>query len=772
MNPQRPAVRCILCFFSVPSVTSVANFFQISLRTAALLLLPIFPAWGANNFALCPPFLPELPNLPALEANTPAQAAADRGRYDGNLANLEGAAQLQYADQRLLAERIDYTLSPENITAQGALRYWDSTRILFAERGVFQPSMNQGEADNVRFWLPAPHLSGTSTQVTRLNAQQDQLKDVSLSSCPEPQAGEVRDWTLNASRVDLNHATGRGVARDAWLNFKGVPLMYAPYFDFPLDDRRATGFLYPSVNYNSQVGASVTVPYYWNIAPDRDATFTLRPMTQRGVMLGGEYRQLWQEGQGKLRGEWLPYDNDTGESRYLYDIQAQQRLDAWDGSLAVRRASDINYMRDFGTYSTLSNTAYLESHLRANRNFNTAFNDQPGQWNLSLLAQEYQNLSFSVNDSNLPYKRMPQVLLSGEQALGPLRLNLLTEAVRFQSEYVNNPEGERYAFIPTLSLPLGEKWYRITPSVGLTSLQYQLDTPNAPSQNIPVSSVDARFFFDQYGEHLNQQLEPRLYYLYVPYNEQNAPLFDTDLPLPSLSRLFASNRFIGRDRQGDANALSYAMTWRALDAKEGYERLSLGIGQQYRFSDERVTLNPGDPITPSGAGEAIFELNAGFSREWSTRMTASESQTYAVLSYRPRTLEAAEEPLNQQRAINLYYGNQADTPGLPNINQVGLSWVWPLSRQWQILGNVAQDLDAQKPVQLLAGLAYESCCWRIKFGAEYYAVSNPNPDIVEYSTSALLQFELKGLGSAGSQADRRFERAILGYQPDSPSRFQ
>ena len=155
MNPQRPAVRCILCFFSVPSVTSVANFFRISLRTAALLLLPTLPAWGANNFALCPPFLPELPNLPALEANTPAQAAADRGRYDGNLANLEGAAQLQYADQRLLAERIDYTLSPENIEAQGALRYWDSTRILFAERGVFQPSMNQGEAENVRFWPPS-----------------------------------------------------------------------------------------------------------------------------------------------------------------------------------------------------------------------------------------------------------------------------------------------------------------------------------------------------------------------------------------------------------------------------------------------------------------------------------------------------------------------------------------------------------------------------------------------------------------------------------------
>ncbi|MDD2894314.1 MAG: LPS assembly protein LptD, partial [Halothiobacillaceae bacterium] len=629
------------------SVISVANF-RISLPTAALLLLPAFPTWGANNFALCPPFAPELPDLPALGINTPAQAEADRGRYDGKLATLEGAAQLQYNDQRLLAERIDYNLSPERVEAQGALRYWDSTRILFAEQGVFQPSLEQGQAENVRFWLPAPHLSGASAQLTRLNAQQDQLKHVSLSSCPEPQAGEVRDWTLNAEQVDLNHATGRGVARDAWLNFKGVPLMYAPYFDFPLDNRRASGFLYPSVNYNSQVGASVTVPYYWNIAPERDATLTLRPMTRRGVMLGAEYRQLWQEGGGSLRGDWLPNDNDTGESRYLYDIQAQHRLDAWNSSLAVRRVSDIDYMRDFGTYSMLSNTAYLESHVSVNRSFNSSINDQAGQWNLSLLAQEYQNLSFSVNGASLPYKRMPQVLLSGSQALGPVRLSLLTEAVRFQSEYANNPEGERYAVIPTLALPLGERWYSITPSVSLTSLQYQLDTSNAPSpttsQNIPVSSVDARFFFDQYGEHFNQQLEPRLYYLYVPYHEQSAPLFDTDLPLPSLSRLFSSNRFIGRDRQGDANALSYALTWRALDAKEGYERLSFGLGQQYRFSEERVTLNPGDPITERGAGEAIAELNAGFSREWSTRITASESQTYAVLSYRPLQPASAEEP--------------------------------------------------------------------------------------------------------------------------------
>ena len=184
-----------------------------------------------------------------------------------------------------------------------------------------------------------------------------------------------------------------------------------------------------------------------------------------------------------------------------------------------------------------------------------------------------------------------------------------------------------------------------------------------------------------------------------------------------------------------------------------------------------VTLNPGDPATPRGAGETIAELNAGFSREWSTRITASESQTYAVLSYRPLQPASAQELPHQQHAINLYYGKQAEITGLPSVNQLGMSFVWPLSRQWQILGNVAQDLDAKKPVQLLAGLAYESCCWRVKFGAEYFAISNPNPDIVEYSTSALLQFELKGLGSAGSQADRRFERAILGYQPDSPSRF-
>ena len=750
----------------------MANF-RLSTLTAALFLLPLPHVQAANNFALCPPFAPELPDLPVREPDSPALATANRGRYDGKLATLEGAAQLQYNDQRLLAERIDYTLSPENIEAQGALRYWDGTRILFAERGVFQPKLEQGKAENVRFWLPAPHLSGTSAEVTRINAQQDQLKQVSLSSCPEPQAGEVRDWTLNADQVDLNHATGRGVARDAWLNFKGVPLMYAPYFDFPLDDRRASGFLYPSVNYNSRVGASVTVPYYWNIAPDRDATFTLRPMTQRGVMLGAEYRQLWQDGRASLHGDWLPNDNNTGESRYQYTIQAQQRLDAWNGSMAVRRVSDIDYMRDFGTYSTLTNTAYLESHIRADRSFNTLINEQAGLWNLSLLAQEYQNLSFSVNGSNLPYKRMPQVLLSGAQALGPVHLSLLTEAVRFESDYINNPEGERYAFIPTLSMPLGERWYSITPSVSLTSLQYQLDTANTAtqnrSQNIPVSSVDARFFFDQYGEHFNQQLEPRLYYLYVPYREQNAPLFDTDLPLPSLSRLFSSNRFIGRDRQGDANALSYALTWRALDAKQGYERLSVGIGQQYRFSDERVTLNPGDPIRERGAGEAVAELNAGFSREWSTRITASESQTYAVLSYRPVQSESESGLEHQQRAINLYYGKQAEISGLPSMNQLGMSFVWPLSRQWQILGNVAHDLDAEKPVQLLAGLAYESCCWRIKFGAEHYATSNPNPDIVKYSTSALLQFELKGLGSMGSQADRRFERAILGYQPDDSS---
>lgn len=762
MSLQRPALRRVSCFFSV---ISVANF-RISLHTAALLLLPIFPAWGANHFALCPPFAPELPDLKPLGLNTPAHAAADQGRFDGNLATLQGAAQLQYQDQRILAEHIDYRLAPERVEAQGELRYWDSTRILFAEHGVFQPGTEQGQAENVRFWLTAQHLSGESAHVTRLNADQDQMQQVSLSSCPMPKPGETRDWTLDARQVDLNHATGRGVAHDAWLHFKGVPLMYAPYFDFPLDNRRATGFLYPSFNYNSETGVSATIPYYWNIAPDKDATLTLRPMSKRGVMLGGEYRQIWQEGGGILRGDWLPNDRESDDQRYFYDIQAQHQLAGWSNSLAVRRASDINYFRDFGSSSQISNTAYLESHASTSRGFNTSFNDQPGAWQLSLLAQEYQNLSFSVNGADLPYKRMPQLLLNGEQALGALRLSLLAEAVSFKSEYDSNPEGERYALMPTLSLPIDERWYRITPSVGLHSLHYQINDQNSLTQNIPVSSIDARFFFDRYGEHFTQQLEPRLYYLYVPYHEQNAPLFDTDLPLPSLSRLFSSNRYIGRDRQGDANALSYALTWRAMDSVEGYERLSFGLGQQYRFSEERVTLNPGDPGNPRGAGETIAELGAGFSREWSTRITASESQTYAVLSYRP--IPGADALPHHQQAVSLYYGNQAETVGLPSVNQIGLSLVWPLSRQWQVLGHVAQDLDVEKPLQLLAGLAYESCCWRVKFGAEYYAVSNPNPDVVEYSTAALLQFELKGLGSLGSQADRRFERAILGYRPDAP----
>ncbi|MEW5839158.1 MAG: LPS assembly protein LptD [Pseudomonadota bacterium] len=739
--------------------------FRVALRAAALLLLPVFPAWGADRFVLCPPFAPDLPALQALEPNAPAQAEGDQGRYDGNLATLQGAAQLQYQDQRLLAERINYRLSPEQVMAQGGVRYWDSTRILFAEHGEFQPKAEQGQAENVRFWLIPQRFSGESRKVLRLDAQKDQLFDVSLSSCPVPKAGETRDWTLDARQVDLNHATGRGVAHDAWLHFKGAPIMYTPYFDFPLDDRRATGFLYPSFNYNSETGISATIPYYWNIAPDRDATLTLRPMSKRGVMLGGEYRQLWQEGRGILRGDWLPNDSETDEQRYFYDIQAQQQLADWSSSLAVRRASDIDYFRDFGNSAQVSNTAYLESHLSMTRSLQSSINDQTGAWQLSLLAQEYQNLSFSVNGASLPYKRMPQLVLSGEQALGALRLNLLTEAVSFKSEYDMNPEGERYALLPTLSLPMGENWYRITPSVGLHSVNYQLDAQTAQTQNIPVSSIDARFFFDRFGERYHQQLEPRLFYLYVPYHEQDVPLFDSDLPLPSLSRLFSSNRFIGRDRQGDANALSYALTWRAMDAAEGFERLSFGLGQQYRFSEERVTLNPGDPINPRGAGEAIAELGAGLSREWSTRITASESQTYAVLSYRP--LPAADDLPHQQRLLNLYYGNQAETEGLPSVNQIGLSFAWPLSRQWQVIGHAAQDLDVEKPLQLLAGLAYESCCWRVKFGAEYYAVSNPNPDVVEYSTAALLQFELKGLGSLGSQADSRFERAILGYRPDT-----
>ncbi|HET19590.1 MAG TPA: LPS-assembly protein LptD, partial [Chromatiales bacterium] len=668
-----------------------------------------------------------------------------------------GGVALQRLDQRLLAERVRYTLSPEQIEAEapagGELRYWDASRILFARHVTLWPAEDRGELENVRFWLPEGHLSGTSGTVTRLDARRDRLEQVSLSSCPETR----RDWELRARRIDLDHERGRGVARDTWLSFKGMPLFYSPWLDFPLDDRRASGFLYPTLGVSSQRGFEVAVPWYWNIAPERDATFTLRPMSKRGIMLQGEYRELWRTGRGQVNLDWLPHDNERDDDhRYLLNAVADSRLGDWNGSLAVRRASDRDFMRDFSLDTWGSITDYLESHARLSRGF--------GNWNLLLNAQQWQTLTYNVTEAGRPYRRLPQIRLTGGETLGPLRLALDSEAVRFSHEFEPKPQGERYALQPALSLPVEDGWYSITPRLAYDVVDYQLEDESF-DRTTPIASIDTRLFFDRYGKTLHQQLEPRLYYLYVPYRDQDAiPLFDSGLATPSLSRLFTPNRFTGRDRLGDANALSYALTWRALDAREGYERASLAIGQRYRFSDERVTLY-GGPGADDGAGEVMGEMGIGFNRAWRMRLTAATdssleklTQTYAQLAYRGP----------DQRLLNLHYAKHEDDPGLPDLEQVGLSFAWPVSQRWRLLGSVVQDLEGESVIQALAGVEYDSCCWRLRIGARQYVVDDPDPEVIERDTAVLIQLELKGLGGLGQSADTQFERDILGYSSFQP----
>ncbi|MEW6766052.1 MAG: LPS assembly protein LptD [Pseudomonadota bacterium] len=719
-------------------------------RAPLALLLALGLTTGAqarDPYDLCPPFGPPLPDLPALPPTAPAEAEADHVRHDGQAADMEGDVRLQRGDQRLLAEHILYSLAPGKAEIEGDLRYWDSTRILFARQGTFWPNEDRGQLETVRFWLLQNHLSGESRQVIRLNEQQDHLEEVSLSSCP----AEQRDWVLEARSMDLDHARGRGVAHDTWLRFKGMPLFYSPWLDFPLDDRRASGFLYPMIGFGSQRGLEISVPYYWNIAPERDATLTFRPMSKRGLMLQGEYRQLWHGGRGQINLDWLPHDDERGESRHLVNALADSRLGAWDGSLAIRRASDMDFLRDFSLSAWGSTTDYLESHALVTRGF--------GNWTLLLNAQQWQTLTYNVSEAGRPYQRMPQIRLTGSEELGPLRFGLDSEAAHFRHELESKPQGQRYAIQPALSLPVHESWYTITPRLALDSVHYQLDD-STHDRTAPIASLDTRLFFDRFGETLHQQLEPRLYYLYVPYREQDWQLFDTSLVTPSLSRLFSPNRFNGRDRLGDANALSYALTWRALDAREGFERASVAIGQRYRFSEERVTLySDGDP-NPAGAGEVMGEIGFGFSRHWRLRLTAATAsgldkltQTYALLTFRGE----------DQRLFNLHYAQHKDDPGLPDLEQIGASFAWPVSRQWRLFGSAVQDLKGESIIRALAGFEYESCCWRLRVGARRYVVDTPTPDAIETDTAVLIQLELKGLGGLGGQADSQIERDILGF---------
>ena len=560
------------------------------------------------------------------------------------------------------------------------------------------------------------------------------------------------DWYLHSSTLDLDYNTNVGQAWNGWLEFKGTPVLYYPWMDFSLDGSRKSGFLAPSFGMNSSNGLQIQTPYYLNLAPNYDATISPRYMSRRGLMLGGEFRYLGQDYAGILRAEGIQ-DQVEANSRGSILFQHKQKFDNnLSLDLNLQKVSDNTYFSDFGDRLAVSSQSNLP------REGTLSYSNE--DWSGFIRMQRYQTLSTVTNPVEKPYARMPQLYFTSQPKIAPwLDTNISGELVDFK--HPDKISGLRTWAYPSVALPLNETWGFIKPKIGVHATYYNLDQTSASTdqtytRTLPITSLDTGLFFDREtqlgGKTYSQTLEPRAYYLYIPYRKQSQlPIFDSGETDLSLTQLFSENQYSGQDRISDANQVTLAVTSRLFEAESGIERLNLTVGQRFYFADQRVTLSTSENATSEQRSDWLLTLGARFWKDLSANYGLQYNQADSSLRRSDATLTWRPGDF---KTLNLGYSVNRIT----DTRSTNISGQWPLGNGWYALGRYNYSIQDKRALEALAGVEYNAGCWAVRLAAQRYVTST-----TDYSTSFFAMLQLGGIAGIGNNPLDAIRRSIPGY---------
>ncbi|MGB5336570.1 MAG: LPS assembly protein LptD [Woeseiaceae bacterium] len=663
-------------------------------------------------------------------------------------ATMSGGVLLRKDDKLAGADSARYDPEQQAILLDGNVRYEDPGTQIRSDSAEFAYLSGRIRFEGAEFSLGSSDARGAAAA---LEVNQDGtliLDGVNYTTCPPGS----EDWLLSGKSIKLDTAEGVGTAKGIKLQFKGVPILYAPYISFPISDARKSGLLTPEIGSAGRSGNEIRIPYYWNIAPNYDATVTPRLLTNRGLQLETQFRYLTQNDQGSLTADYLPNDSILDERRYQLRYEHRTLFESgWRNNIEYREVSDSQYFEDLGGSLSISSITHLNRSIRFD--YHTDYFSLLGQ------VQEYQTIDDAILPLEEPYRRVPQLLARGAWPLRFLRLGVEGEVVNFDRDV--GVTGWRLNTAPSIELPIARPGWFITPAVALDHTRYQLDNtlPGAdtdPTRTVPIASLDTGMILERElnGSGRVQTIEPRLLYVNIPFRDQNSlPVFDTITPDINLVQLYRKNRFLGIDRIGDTEQVSVGVTSRILDVASGRELMTATVGQTRYFGDRDVVL-PGTSASTLDTSDYIAELrfllwenmNFDFGHQWGTGEDGT-TQSEARLQYRPAS----------KKILNLAYRFRRDS-----LEQGDLSWSWPVSTQWNFVGRYNFSFRDEEVLEQFFGLEYESCCWGLRLVSRRYISTRDGTR----DSSFGLQLVLKGMTSVGTAADRLLERGILGYSAD------
>ena len=698
--------------------------------------------------------------------NTQISADFTETSRDGST-SLDGNIVIERHLIRVTADHANYNKQDDEITLSGNVYIDTQNMSLNADSGTVSTNGEdtdngtQGKFNNIVFFIADSNMNGKAESIhSRENndgVNRSTLINASITSCNLHKP----DWLISADEIELDHDDEYGSAEDVVIRFKDVPFMYVPYMEFPTSDKRRSGFLFPQAGTSSSRGLELSVPWYWNIAENHDAVITPTYMEKRGLELGGKYRYLTRSTTGELQGVYLPDDNITSEDRYQYRyLQRSQIISNLSFSADIHDISDSDYFNDFSNNLGTTSLTHLDR--------NATLRYDLGNWNMKAMIQDIKTIDDNAPLDTRPYERLPQVTLAGDEVIAnsPLLFTLDSEYVDFTHEDDTKTTGARLTVRPGLSLPLsGAAWF-LKPELKFSHTQYDVGTETGTTQTVddrdlPISSVDAGLFFERFLSNGYQQtLEPRLYYLNVPYEDQdNIPLFDTSIPKFTVAQLFRDNRFVGGDRIGDTNQMTVALTSRILNQNTGDEILRASIGQIYYFEDRKVSLS-GTSIDTDKQSDVIAELDIKW-RRWQSNIDLQLDVSRNEISQENYFLHYRSDDRN---LFNIGYRKLLlDDSSQVDIEQTDTSFIYGINKNYSAIARWNYSLKDSRSIDTILGVAYDSCCWSIQLLSQ--RLLRNSTTVNEYDTAILVQFVFKGLGSlSGSRAQNTLEQSIYGYR--------
>ncbi len=705
---------------------------------------------------------------------------------------VEGDAMLRKGDIVIKADRLEYNQPTDLAKAIGNVYINRAGNVYEGPLLELRVDAFEGFFNQPTYHFLKNEAHGQADRVDFLDDQRAVIHNATFTTCRRlPGPSWLPDWILKATTISLDNEEDIGTAEGAVLSFKGVPVLPVPYLTFPLSDKRKSGLLPPTIGLDNVNGFEVAQPYYWNIAPNRDATFTPTLMSKRGLNLGTEFRYLEPAYSGGLRLDWMPQDTLRDASRWGLNVTHQAKLaSAWTDNgaalnLSLNRVSDDNYWSDFPQSSTS-----LTQRLLAN---DATLSWSNGPFANSVRTLKWQTLQDVTAPIIPPYDRLPQLTTRYTRAdLNGFDLVADADYTQFQSasSLTLQPNAKRLFSLLQVSRTWQAAAGYVTPKLQLHATNYQFDAPLKDGSSqfgrvVPTLSIDSGLVFERdtqlFGRALRQTLEPRAFYVNTPYRDQSLlPNYDSGANDFNLATIYSENAFVGNDRISDSNLLTLGVTSRFLDPATGAEAARIGVAQRIRFRDQNVTLPGAAPAT-----DRISDMLLGSSINWNSHWGFD-----ATVQFNPSTSQSVRSTIGARynpgsyRTVTAAYRYQREAS-----EQLDIGWQWPLNDlwgdrgqnkgpgqgqgdgRWYSVGRLNYSMADGKMVDSVLGLEYDAGCWLGRIVFERLQTST-----VSATQRIMFQLEFVGFTRLGVNPLRSLQSNIPDYQnlrepTGAPSRF-